>query len=320
MNKIGWALDMKNPPIRMARMVVAVFALSLGVEMATADERFNSRRFLTFEHEEIERKYLLYLPDDLPDKAPLVFMLHGYRGDARDYTELGMNRLAEAKRFAVCYPQGEKDDEGIPHWNARLKISKTDDVEFLSALAAQLQKRHALDPGKTFASGISNGGFMSYVLVAEKPEIFKAAASVIGTMSGYTWRHREGIQPVPILQISCLDDRIIPYDGSMSPAGGWGGAPNQDVVVKFWTNLNETKAEEVVELSRKTTAHFYKGGIHGNEVWHYQVKGFGHRVPGKKEMGVDSVDVIWQFFSKFPKGKTDKRPVPTERQQEPAHP
>lgn len=311
---------MKNSPIPIASLIIAGVLLSFGWGLATAEERFKSSRFLTFEHEAIERKYLLYLPNDLPENAPLVFVLHGYRGDARGYTELGMNRLADAHRFAVCYPQGDKDDEGIPHWNARLTISKTDDIEFLSSLAAHLQKQHGLDPEKTFASGISNGGFMSYVLVAEKPDVFKAAASVIGTMSGYTWRHRDGIRPVPILQISCLDDRIIPYDGSMSPAGGWGGAPDQDMVVKFWTTLNETKAEEVVELSRKTTAHFYRGGVNGNEVWHYKVKGFGHRVPGKRQMGVEAVDVIWKFFSKYSQQRSSKPSVPKGSKPVPAQP
>ena len=32
---------------------------------------------------------------------------------------------------------------------------------------------------------------MSYTLVAERPSVFRAAASVIGTMSGHTWKHRE---------------------------------------------------------------------------------------------------------------------------------
>ena len=131
-----------------------------------------------------------------------------------------------ANGFAVCYPQGEEDLEGIPHWNARLSISKTDDIGFLSALASHLQAQHSLNASKTFVCGISNGGFMSYTLVAERPDVFKAAASVIGTMSGHTWEHRNSIRPVPILQVSGLDDEVIPYNGSMSKAGGWGGAPD----------------------------------------------------------------------------------------------
>ena len=139
---------------------------------------------------------------------------------------------------------------------------------------------------------------MSYTLVAEKPDVFKAAASVIGTMSGHTWEHREAIRPVPILQISGLDDEIVPYDGSMSKAGGWGGAPNQDVIMEFWRKLNKTSTEEVIELSKQTTAYHYKGRVNGNEVWHYQIKNFGHEVPGKRELGTGAADVIWKFFSK----------------------
>ena len=291
---------MPTPHTPIVCLTAALLTLSCwGIEAASA-ERAAPGTFLTFKHNKVAREYLLHLPKDLPDDAPLVFVLHGYHGDARDYKgELGMNRVADANRFAVCYPQGTKDREGTPHWNARLTISRTDDVGFLSELAADLQARHQLDPKRTFASGISNGGFMSYTLVAEKPKVFKAAASVIGTMSGHTWKHREKIRPVPILQISGLDDEVVPYDGSMSPAGGWGGAPNQDAIIDFWTKLNKTKTEEVVNISSKTTAHYYKGGVNGNQIWHYKIKGFGHRVPGKRETGINAVEVIWEFFSEF---------------------
>ena len=238
--------------------------------------------FLTFNHGETERPYLIHLPKDLSDNAPLVFLLHGYRDDARGNMELGMNRVADANGFAVCYPQGEKDRRGIPHWNARLKISKVDDIGFLSALAVRLQATHKLDPNKTFTCGISNGGFMSYTLVAEKPDVFKAAASVIGTMSGYTWEHRDQIKPVSILQISGHADEVIPYDGSMTPKGGWGGAPNQDIIMDFWKELNQTKTEDVRNLSDTTTAHYFKDGINGNQVWHYRIKEFRHRFPHKR--------------------------------------
>jgi polyhydroxybutyrate depolymerase len=66
---------------------------------------------------------------------------------------------------------------------------------------------------------------MIYTLVAEKPDVFKAAASVIGTMSGHTWENRDSIRPVPILQVSSLYDEVIPYDGSMAKFGGVGCCP-----------------------------------------------------------------------------------------------
>ena len=71
------------------------------------------------------------------------------------------------------------------------------------------------------------------------------------------------------------------------------------MIIDFWTKLNKTKTEEVVKISSKTTAHYYKDGVNDNEVWHYKIKGFGHSVPGKRETGIDAVEVIWEFFSKF---------------------
>ena len=273
---------------------------SSGTINVAAAEQPSSGKFLTFTHAGEERKYLLHLPKELPEKAPLVFVLHGYRGDARDYmAELGVEGIADKNGFALCVPQGARDVEGIPHWNARLKISRTNDIDFLSKLAIQLQQSHRLDPARTFVSGVSNGGFMSYTLVAERPDVFKAAASVIGTMSGYTWRHRDQIQPTPILQISGMDDEVVPYNGSMSRSGGWGGAPDQGIIINFWTELNKTKSAEVVQVSSKTTAHYYRDGTGDNEVWHYKVKGFGHRIPGAREMGDTAFNVVWLFFSKF---------------------
>ena len=252
------------------------------------------------EKTQCERKYLLHLPASLKVNAPLLFVLHGYRGDARDYMgEMGMNSQAQRHGFAVCYPQGSDDVEGVAHWNARLKISETDDVYFLSQLALALHEKYGLNPKKTFVCGVSNGGFMSYTLVAEKPDVFKAAASVIGTMSGATWESRARCKAVPVLQMSGLHDEVVPHDGSMSTRGGWGGAPSQDEVIKFWAGLANATEEEVVELTPKTTVRYFRGGRNGIEVWFYQVKKMGHAIPNMNNSGIDVSKELWRFFRRF---------------------
>ena len=264
-----------------------------------AQEAATETGFEVFRHDGVERQYVLHLPENLPENAPLVFFLHGYHGNARQYAKMGMSRVADKHGFAVVYPQGKPDRRDVPHWNARLKISDVDDVGFLTALAKDLQHTHDLDPERTFASGVSNGGFMSYTLAAERPEVFKAVGSIIGTMSGYTWEHRDTIKPTPVLQISGLDDRIVPVDGSMRPFGGWGGAPDQKTIIEFWKDLDQTTTEEVIEVSADTTAYRYGNGVEGCEVWLYEVKGWGHMVPGPRKLGVHSVDLVWEFFSRF---------------------
>ena len=85
----------------------------------------------------------------------------------------------------------------------------------------------------------------------------------------------------------------------MSPRGGWGGAPDQKTIIKFFRDLNKTKSEKVIEISPRATGYRYAGGVDGNEVWLYEVKDWGHRVPGARELGVHSVDLVWDFFSRY---------------------
>ena len=126
-----------------------------------------------------EREYIFYKPEGLKNNSPLVLVLHGYTSSAETiqwYSQ--MNEIADEHAFAVCYPQGTDDNNGIPHWNANLKISDVNDIKFLSELAQTLQEIHSLDPARTFVCGMSNGGFMSYTLACEAPEIFKAIAAL----------------------------------------------------------------------------------------------------------------------------------------------
>ena len=62
-----------------------------------------------------QRHFFMYLPDELPENAPLVFALHGYgnRGNQKSW----MNEAANRHKFAVCIPVGLKDPKGKNSWN-----------------------------------------------------------------------------------------------------------------------------------------------------------------------------------------------------------
>jgi len=233
----------------------------------------------TFSHDDMEREYFLYLPEALPDAAPLVFFLHGYGGRARAYSWLGMKQQADENGFAVVFPQGSLDQAGASHWNAQLDISDTDDVGFLTALADDLQQQHDLDPERTYTSGISNGGFMSYALVCQAPEVFRAAGSIIGTMSGETWQTCPAV-PAPILQVSGSDDDIVPIDGSMDPEGGWGGAPEMTTIMEHWVSVNGCTDTVSIDVGdENTTGTQHTDCDSGAEVRYFEVEGMGHDLP-----------------------------------------
>tara|TARA_B110000046_G_scaffold178284_1_gene206014 strand:- start:1479 stop:2201 length:723 start_codon:yes stop_codon:yes gene_type:complete len=201
-----------------------------------------------FFHAGQDRIYHYYQPLNLPKNSPLVFVLHGDNSNVKDFVNLfQMIDLAEEHSFVLVYPQGLKDDTLRTHWNPGLTLSDVDDVGFLSELALYLQKTYSLNPSKTFTSGYSNGGFMSYELIVRKPEIFKAAASILGTMSLETSNNRSLAQATPILQLSGKLDQIVPVNGLMGLYGGWGGAPKILDNMEYWAELNKYDVKEFLQ-------------------------------------------------------------------------
>jgi arylsulfatase A len=273
----------------------------------------------TFQHGGITREYEIYLPDNLSNKAPLVFVLHGRTSRnkwIRNNSQ--MNDVADQGSFAVCYPQGTSakmpgiDEEPKPHWNVHLTYMDVDDVGFLPSLAVYLQSEHSLDSERTFVAGHSNGAHMAYALGVERPDIFRAIASVAGWMSYDAWQNRKNAKPIPIMQIHGLADPVNPiegYGGDPNHQGlGWGGALHVDEVVKFWVELNECSEKVTDILTPKTTAYRYTGGKNNNEVWYYKIADWPHIWPANghnpnnvsKEGVINASEEIWKFFSKFP--------------------
>ena len=285
----------------MIRLYVTFVLLLIASVVSSQDQLF-------FDHEGVEREYWLHIPDDIEDNAPLVFVLHGYTsGAAIIGSYSGMTQQANLHGFAVCYPQGTDDFGGTPHWNANLTISDTDDIGFLSTLAEYLQSEYNLNPEHTFSCGMSNGGFMSYTLACERPDVFKAIASVTGTMSGYDWNNCDPSEVVPVFQISGLDDDVVPVDGSITTFGGWGGAPGAISVNDFWKEKNQTTTEEIITLSQTLDAQYYRNGVNGNEVWYYPIESWGHEWPGtwnQFRSGILGAEEIWKFFERVVEGET----------------
>ena len=242
-----------------------------------------------FDHNGVNRLYTLYKPDNLKEKAPLVFVLHGYTSNSTNIMNYSkMNEIADQNGFMVCYPQGTTNIyTGQTHWNANLKeMSSVTDSEFLTDLAKKLQAEFNLSEKNTFACGMSNGGFMSYSLGCERSDTFKAIASITGTMSGYDWNNCNP-NKVPVLQISGTNDMVVPMDGSMSLAGGWGGAPKIQDIMNYWGDINEctqTQTQNLPDLNKTDNSYVSiekkVDCFNNHQVWFYTVYGGAHTWPG----------------------------------------
>ena len=171
-----------------------------------------------------------------------------------------------------------------------------DDIGFLSSLANFLQSEYNLDPNKTFSCGMSNGGYMSWSLACNASDVFKAIASVTGTMSGNDWSECNPSSPIPVMQISGTNDDIVPVDGYPEDAFDyeeWGGAPDIYTIFDFWANLEECTDSNTgaVLFDYITDITYYTNCINNNELRLYIANGMGHTWPNF------APEEIWNFFS-----------------------
>ena len=264
-------------------------------ELATVDNGSCTVASL-FDWDKQQREYFLYIPENLQDNAPLVFVLHGYYGSGSDMIGL-FQEQADEYGFVICYPTGLADNFGTNHWNANFNASMTtvDDLGFLSNLAFDLQEEYSLDPNKTFSCGFSNGGYMSWNLACNAPDVFKAIASVGGTMSGPDWDECNPSTPIPIMQISGTNDDVVPMDGSMGYVSeGWGGAPDIYTVMNYWNDLHGCLDQETInwqfDYSTDVTQYFNCTSNTSAELRLYVANGMGHIWPSFADAQ------IWDFF------------------------
>jgi polyhydroxybutyrate depolymerase len=263
-----------------------------------------------FEHQGIDRNYIYYEPDGLEANSPLVFVMHGYSGDAeniRNYSN--MNDIADQYGFAVCYPRGTVDDSNNRFWNVGYDFhpnETVDDVDFLKELANYLQSENNLSVDKTFATGMSNGGEMCYMLACQASDTFSAVAPVAGMMLQDIIDTCNPINLISIFEIHGVNDNVNYYDGDPTSSGGWGIYPSIPLTIEYWTELNnctEFSTQNLPDTNISDGSYVVSeknyGAANNNEIWLYKIFGGGHDWPGTQgsNMDIDASLEVWLFFN-----------------------
>ena len=207
---------------------------------------------LTFNFDGLQREYLLYLPNNLVNDAPLVFVLHGYSGNALDIMEYSeMNEVADENGFAVCYPQGTADQYDNFFFNVGYEFQNNptvDDVGFIVALAEYLQETYQLSTINTFSTGMSNGGDMSYMLACEASSTFRAIAPVAGMILYDIYNSCNPDNPVPVFETHGTQDNVTYYEGDPYNEDGWGAYLDIPSTIDYFVNQNSLTDMSFSEL------------------------------------------------------------------------
>ena len=286
------------------RILVLVSVIILFVLEAQA-------QYTIFDHDGIDRQYIYYEPTELNEQLPLVFVMHGFTGDANDIKNYSkMNDFADQYGFAVCYPRGTVDSGGNRFWNVGYAFHQNEtvnDVGFLTELAVYLQDTHALNPDYTFATGMSNGGEMCYMLACQAYDTFEAVAPVAGMILQVILDECDESPAIPIFEIHGSQDNVTPLSGDPNNNDGWGAYPSIQSTINYFAEKNEctTVVNGLVPNIDTSDNSFIESekhlnGINENEVWYYKVVGGGHDWPGAwGNMDIEAGEEAWLFFQNY---------------------
>ena len=268
-------------------------------------------QYTDFEHDGITRQYIYYEPETLNQQMPLVIVMHGYTGDAnsiKNYSE--MNDFADQYGFAVCYPRGTVDSGGNRFWNVGYAFHQNetvDDVGYLTELTQYLQQTNGLNPDYTFATGMSNGGEMCYMLACQAYDTFKAVAPVAGMILQDILDDCDAAPAIPVFEIHGSQDGVTPLAGDPDNNDGWGSYPSIADTIDYFVEKNgcTTLVEGSVPNTNTSDGSFivsekYINGVNQNEVWYYKVVGGGHDWPGSGgNMDIEAGEQAWLFFQNY---------------------
>jgi polyhydroxybutyrate depolymerase len=306
-----------------------IFLLMLGVAMSSSwvprfapPARAAEKHSLTVDGH--ERSYLLVCPKDSAGPLPLVLAFHGGRGSAQQMQRYSrFDALVDKEQFIVAYPEALDGNwnDGREVQAIRAQRGNIDDVKFVRALVDDLEKHCRIDRARIFATGISNGAFISHRLAAEASDLVAAIAPVVGGMAPQIARKFAPKFPVSIVIIQGDADPLIPFAGgpvaaNLGPGRGL-SAPTLDTLALYvkrngnpgqptiTTQDNDPDDGTTLEIKK------YANGPGGVKTELYLVKNGGHcwpgrpaylpeRTIGKASQEFSATDVIWSFFKSCP--------------------
>jgi polyhydroxybutyrate depolymerase len=253
----------------------------------------------------LDRSFRLYVPAGLPASAPLVVMLHGGFGSA-DQAErsYGWNQLADREKFVVAYPDGVGRA-----WNVlggccgRPARQGLDDVGFVTAVVNDVAANVSVDRDRVYATGISNGGMMSYALACGT-DVFAA----IGPDSATQLDPCGSPHSTSVIAIHGTADRMIRYDGEPGIGVAHIDGPPVPDVTAFWRNVDRC-VEPAVSVDGPVTTSA-ADCANGRGVTLITIDGAGHQWPGSQPVregadppsgALDATTTLWAFFAAHPR-------------------
>lgn len=157
-----------------------------------------------------KREALVYVPAKYDKPLPVVFAFHGHGGTARHAARTFAYHTHWPE--AVCvYMQGlptpgqlTDPDGKKAGWQAKAGDQADRDLKFFDEVLKTLKKDHAIDDKRVYCTGHSNGGGFTYLLWAQRGDVFAAVAP-----SAAVARYAKDLKPKPCLHVMGEKDPLV---------------------------------------------------------------------------------------------------------------
>ncbi|RPI13704.1 MAG: polyhydroxybutyrate depolymerase [Ignavibacteriae bacterium] len=268
---------------------------------------------LSIYHDGRTRTFILHLPPQYNERTPLpmIIIFHGGGGNADGALDMTLMREKSDKEgFIALAPNGTgRFENKLLTWNTGNCCgyafeNNVDDAGFIRTLIDTLQQVVNIDAARIYATGISNGGMMSYLVGCKLPDKIAAIAPVAGAMNFDC----TSSNPLSVIIFHGTGDEHVLYYGGESPKQiGKNKRIDKPVsyAVNFWVKNNGCDTIPVKEEMSNIIKETYSHGKNNTDVTLYTIKNGTHSWPGGKRgwfggdkptEEINATDLIWEFF------------------------
>ncbi len=162
-----------------------------------------------------ERTAVVHAPTGAASNAPVVFVFHGFTGNARQAAR-AYDLHGAWPEAVVVYPQGLTVDSprlqrSGPGWQHAPGEQDDRDLKFFDALLAKVKADYKPDPKRVYVCGMSNGALFSFLLLTKRADPIAAFAPIAG---GAGLWFRDAKTPRPVLMVHGKEDTLVPLRGA----------------------------------------------------------------------------------------------------------
>lgn len=270
----------------------------------------------------------IYIPKNFQKNGALVVVLHGSGQSAESYDKgSGWSTLAEERGFALLFPGQRLSNNALGSFNwFDSADNRRGGGESLSIrhMIKQVVDEHSVDPSRIFITGMSSGGAMTSVMLANYPEVFAGGAIIAGlayrtadTMTQAMFR-MQGYGGPSDKELNALVRKASKFSGDWPTISVWHGetdgtvdSSNADAIVRQWQKIHKvegapTRVEKVDGFPRQVWCNadgravieeYIIGAMgHGTPISAEGDEGIGEEGEYMLEVGISSTRHIADFW------------------------